>query len=107
MTFQETIAYNNARLCPKMFLTQRTIQSFIFLLAECRDPHSGKLSFLTTALFFISLLNNNTTNISTMQWIEDFLGVQNLGNYHGTGAFNVTKYPTWDSILLDMMRQKN
>jgi hypothetical protein len=42
-----------------------------------------------------------------MQWIEDFLGVQNLGNYHGTGAFNVTKYPTWDSILLDMMRQKN
>eukprot|EP00804_Cyclotella_cryptica_P012736 CCRYP_019209-RB/>CCRYP_019209-RB protein AED:0.10 eAED:0.10 QI:0/0.5/0.33/1/1/0.66/3/272/356 len=82
MTFSEIVAYNNARLCPKMFLTQRAIQSFCYLLAECRDPHSGK-------------------------WIEDFLGVKGLANYHGTGAFNVTKYPTWDSLLLDMMMQKN
>ena len=41
------------------------------------------------------------------QWIEDFLGLQNLGYYHGTGAFNVTRYPTWDSVLLDMMQQPN
>jgi len=78
----QIIARNNARLCVKSFLTQRSIQSFSYLLAECRDPHSGK-------------------------WIEDFLGLQNLGNYHGTGAFDVSRYPTWDSVLLDMMRQPN
>jgi hypothetical protein len=82
MTYEEIVAHNNARLCPKLLLTQRAIQSFIYLLEECRDPHSGK-------------------------WIEDFLGTTNLGNYHGTGAINVTRHPTWDSALYDMMDQKN
>ena len=82
MTYEEIVAYNNARLCPKMLLTQRAIQSFIYLLEECRDPHSGK-------------------------WIEDFLEVQNLGNFHGTGAFNITKYPTWNAVLYDIMNQPN
>jgi len=82
MTHSQIIAYNNARLCPKSFLTQSSIQSFIYLLEECRDPHSGK-------------------------WIQDFLGFQNLGNFHGTGAFNVHKYPMWDSVLIDILRQPN
>ncbi|KAL3770183.1 hypothetical protein ACHAW5_009278 [Stephanodiscus triporus] len=82
MTYEEIVAYNNARLCPKLLLTQRAIQSFIYLLEECRDPHSGK-------------------------WIEDFLGTRNLGNYHGTGAINVTRHPTWDSVMYDMMGQPN
>ena len=29
----------------------------------------------------------------------------NLEKYHGTGAFNLTMYPLWDSILLDMLQQ--
>ncbi|KAK1741214.1 hypothetical protein QTG54_008466 [Skeletonema marinoi] len=82
MTHSQIIAYNNSRLCPKSFLTQSSIQSFIYLLEECRDPHSGK-------------------------WIQDFLHVQNLGNFHGTGAFNVQTYPTWDSVLIDILRQPN
>ena len=40
---EEIIAYNNARLCPKNLLTQRAIQSFMFLCDECRDPHSGEV----------------------------------------------------------------
>ncbi|KAL7530354.1 hypothetical protein ACHAXR_003441 [Thalassiosira sp. AJA248-18] len=82
MTYEEIVAYNNARLCPKLLLTQTAIQSFIYMLDECRDPHSGK-------------------------WIEDFLGLQNLRNYHGTGAFNITQHPTWDAVLYDIMRQPN
>jgi hypothetical protein len=82
LTHEQIIAKNNARLCPKSFLTQASIQSFIYLLEECRDPHSGK-------------------------WIQDFLGLKNLLNYHGTAAFDVTKYPTWDSVLIDLMRQPN
>jgi len=30
-------------------------------------------------------------------------GVRNIGNFHGTGAFNLTEYGTWDSILVDML----
>ena len=44
MTYEEIVAYNDARLCPKLLLTQCAIQSFIHLLEECRDPHSGKVS---------------------------------------------------------------
>ena len=44
MTYEEIVAYNNARLCPKLLLTQCAIQSFVHLLEECRDPHSGKVS---------------------------------------------------------------
>eukprot|EP00977_Amphora_coffeiformis_P023528 scaffold13527_cov202-Amphora_coffeaeformis.AAC.13 len=29
----------------------------------------------------------------------------NLEKYHGTGAFNLTEYGTWDAILLDMLQQ--
>lgn len=28
-----------------------------------------------------------------------------MENYHGTGAFNLTKWNTWDSILDDMLNQ--
>ena len=45
MSYEEMVQYNNARLCPKLFLTQRALQSFIYLLEECRDPHSGKVSY--------------------------------------------------------------
>jgi hypothetical protein len=74
------MARNNARTCVKSFLTQRAIQSFMFLLEECRDPHSGK-------------------------WIQEFLGLQNLLEYHGTGAFDIDRFPQWEAVLLDMMEK--
>jgi hypothetical protein len=82
MTYEEIVAYNNARLCPKLLLTQCAMQSFVNLHEECSDPHSVK-------------------------WIEDFLGTKNLGDYHGTGAINVARHRTWDSVLYDMMNQPN
>ena len=33
--------------------------------------------------------------------------MQNLGNYHGTGAINITQYPTWDAVLYDILYQPN
>ncbi|CAB9524729.1 expressed unknown protein (Partial), partial [Seminavis robusta] len=74
------MARNDARTCVKSFLTQRAIQSFMFLLEECRDPHSGK-------------------------WIEDFLGLANLGNYHGTGAFDIDRFASWEMVLFEMMER--
>jgi hypothetical protein len=46
MSYEEMVQYNNARLCPKLFLTQCALQSFLYLLEECRDPHSGKVSHI-------------------------------------------------------------
>lgn len=64
-------------------LTQRSIQSFMHLLEECRDPHSAK-------------------------WIqEDFLRTgSGLLNYHGTGAGFIEEFGgTWDGALVEMTRQ--
>jgi len=36
-----------------------------------------------------------------------YLCTPNLINYHGTAAINVTRYLTWDAVLLDMMDQSN
>ena len=60
------------------FLTQRTFQTFIHLLKQFRDPHTGN-------------------------WIEDFIGSQNLLHYHGTGAISSDKYPKWDSAFKEMI----
>lgn len=60
------------------FLTQRTFQTFIHLLKQFRDPHTGN-------------------------WIEDFIGSQNLLHYHGTGAISLDKYPKWDCAFKEMI----
>lgn len=70
---------NTKRTCILQFLTQRSLQSFMFLLNDLRDPH-------------------------TSDWIERFLGANRLIEYHGTGAFNQTKFETWDQYFLDMMK---
>ncbi|GAX24528.1 hypothetical protein FisN_18Lh082 [Fistulifera solaris] len=78
--YQAALAHNKIRTDVKNFLTQRAIQSFIFLLVQCRDPH-------------------------TVRWMENTYEFRNMESYHGTGAFNLTKWKTWDSILDDMLHQ--
>lgn len=64
------------------FLTQRSVQTFMYLLKECRDPH-------------------------TSRWMETFSEAKNLLSYHGTGAFNCERFPEWDSYLMEMMEQSS
>jgi len=73
---------DDSRTDIRNLLTQRSIQSFMRLLEECRDPHSAK-------------------------WIqEDFLQTGNLLDYHGTGAGFIERFGgTWDGALLEMTRQ--
>jgi hypothetical protein len=74
------------RINVRNLLTQRAIQSFMFLCDSVRDPHSGR-------------------------WIEQFLGFENQLSFHGTGATYVSDrdHPlfggTWDGPLLAMMDQ--
>lgn len=75
-------ARNDARIDVRNLLTQRAIQSFMYLCETVRDPHSGK-------------------------WIEDFLGTSNQLEYHGTGAGYMERFGgTWDAPLLAMMQQE-
>lgn len=75
-------SHDDPRTDIRNLLTQRSIQSFMRLLEECRDPHSAK-------------------------WIQqDFLQTGNLLDYHGTGAAFIENFGgTWDAALLAMLRQ--
>ena len=75
---RDALALNRAKTDIRNFLTQRAIQSFMFLLNSCRDG-------------------------ATVRWLEQKYEVRNLDSFHGTGAFNLTKYPEWDSILTDLL----
>lgn len=69
-------AFPKSRTDIRMFLTQRSIQSFVYLLNQCREDH-------------------------TVRWLEKTLDFSSIDNFHGTGAFNQTKFPEWDSVFLD------
>lgn len=69
-----------ARMCVRNFLTQRSLQSFMFLLKEMKDPH-------------------------TNSWIENFLGSKNLLSYHGSGALNLIRFRDWDSVFKEMINE--
>ncbi len=75
-------ARNDARVDVRNLLTQRAIQSFLYLCSSVRDPHSGK-------------------------WIEEFLETSNQLEYHGTGAGYIERFGgTWDAPLLAMMERE-
>jgi hypothetical protein len=68
----------DSRTDVRNFLTQRAIQSFLYLLETVRDPHSGI-------------------------WIEEFLETRNSLEYHGTGAGYIKRFGgTWDAPLFEM-----
>jgi len=75
-------SYNDARTDIRNLLTQRSIQSFLRLCEECRDPHSAK-------------------------WITDFLCTNpNLVDFHGTGSKFLDDYGgLWDAPLLSIIAQ--
>jgi hypothetical protein len=73
---------DDARTDIRNLLTQQSIQGFLRLCEECRDPHSAK-------------------------WItQDFFKIGNLLDYHGTGSRFLEDYGgLWDAPLLAMISQ--
>jgi hypothetical protein len=102
---------NKARTDIRNFLTQRAIQSFIFLLSHCRDSAtvqwlevSIKRSFKSYGFSTFNVLCNCTKSHKAHAIaFQAKFDCKNLENFHGTGAFNLTNYPEWDSILLELM----
>jgi hypothetical protein len=80
---EDALSPQQARTDIRNFLTQRALQSFIFLLYNLRDS-------------------------ATIRWLQEtYQDLVNIEHYHGTGALNLTKWNTWDSILTDMLFREN
>ncbi len=69
-----------ARTCVRNFLTQRSVQSFMWLLNTMRDPH---------------------TNV----WLENFMGSKNLLQYNGSAGLNLKRFPDWDIFFRELMEK--
>ena len=54
---------------------QRALQSFMLYSQQSRDPH-------------------------TVRWMEEYGDMVDMLQFHGTGAFNMTRWEKWDSFLL-------
>ena len=75
---------DDSRTDVRSLLTQRSIQGFMRLCEECRDPHSAK-------------------------WVQEVFFQDDYGNlmdYHGTGAKFIEDFGgRWDTPLLELTKQ--
>mmetsp|Transcript_15918 Transcript_15918/g.33190 ORF Transcript_15918/g.33190 Transcript_15918/m.33190 type:complete len:488 (+) Transcript_15918:226-1689(+) len=94
----------------RQFLTQRCLQSFMFLLASTRDLHT--VQWLDN--FAKPIIVNNyweDDGSSANPGVEDSfresdkrLGSKLL-NYHGLSAMNTTTFPEWDSFFKSLLEE--
>jgi len=93
----------------RSFISQRCIQSFMFLLASTRDLHTVK--WLDSFVKPITLNNYWEEDDDYKPGAEDaFLANdKRLGskllNYHGLAALNTTIFPEWDSFFIHLLEQ--
>lgn len=93
----------------RLFVTQRCIQSFMFLLASTRDLHT--VSWLDDFIQPITVNNYwdedddlKPGSGDTFRASDKGLGSKLL-NYHGLSALNTTMFPTWDSFFTTLLEQ--
>jgi hypothetical protein len=107
----------------RTFLNQCTVQSFLFLVRQMRDVQTvAWLEEFTqpTVLFRQSELERDQLeNYQTGQFVEPSSNPNNddatttepslsskLLRYHGLGAMNTTRFPTWDSYFWNSSRRR-
>ncbi|KAL3756666.1 hypothetical protein ACHAWU_002569 [Discostella pseudostelligera] len=93
----------------RLFLTQRTIQSFMFLLASTRDLHT--VAWLDRFVQPITINNYWNEDVAhkpgagdTFRENDKRLGSKLL-NYHGLSALNTTMFPAWDTFFTSLLEQ--
>jgi hypothetical protein len=117
--YEDAFQHNTMRTDLRMFLTQRALQSFIFLSVSCRDPHTVKWLEVRASNIEVQKCGerNRTarlrrivqTNHSSYLYCchcsypQDNYRFGNLEEFHGTGGLNLTEFTSWDSILVDML----
>mmetsp|Transcript_15290 Transcript_15290/g.33158 ORF Transcript_15290/g.33158 Transcript_15290/m.33158 type:complete len:442 (+) Transcript_15290:162-1487(+) len=93
----------------RLFVTQRCIQSFMFLLASMRDLHT--VSWLDSFVQPITINNywEEDDDLKpgagdTFRENDKRIGSKLL-NYHGLSALNTTMFPTWDSFFTLLLEE--
>jgi len=103
----------------RMFLTQRSIQSFLFLLASVNDVHTIKwMDDFTQPIVKTqveeagqeeegaSAENNASPRRINVGWVNsDKKLTSKLLRYHGTDAMNTELFPTWHSYFRELANQ--
>ena len=106
--YQDALSLNKARTDVRNLLTQRAVQSFIFLLNSCRDPHTVRwleVSHTVAQAVFIQKPSIANPLFSLLLTTQSNYQLKNIGSFHGTGAFNLTRFSEWDSVLTDMLEK--
>lgn len=94
----------------RLFLTQRCIQSFMFLLAATRDLHT--VWWLDDFVQPVTINNYwaDDVDLKPMAAADTFresdkrIGSKLL-NYHGLAALNTTIFPAWDTFFTSLLEQ--
>lgn len=83
-----------------LFLTQCSIQSFLFLLKSMRDPHTvvWMENFTQPAIH----LAEKPSPHDLPAWAAE---KSQLLSYHGLHAMNTTRFPTWESYFSELIEQ--
>jgi len=93
----------------RLFVTQRCIQSFMYLLSSTRDLHT--VSWLDGFVQPITINNYWDEDDDYKPGAEDTFRENDkrigskLLNYHGLSALNTTIFPEWDSFFTSLLEQ--
>lgn len=108
---EESEEFSAAAQDLRLFVTQRCIQSFMFLLASMRDLHT--VSWLDSFVQPITINNywEEDGDLKpgagdTFRENDKRIGSKLL-NYHGLSAVNTTMFPAWDSFFTSLLSQPN
>jgi hypothetical protein len=122
---QERTGYWNLPNDFSMFLTQRSIQSFMFLTSQLRDPETCYWveDFTQPNLVKLGNSNSNTNtntnnkpildsgddiagdDTATQKENEDQERTCHLLRYHGLAAMDLEVFPTWESYFEQLLEQ--
>ena len=93
----------------RLFLTQRCIQSFMFLLAATRDLHTvwwldDFVQPITINNYWDDDVDLKPGAADTFRENDKRIGSKLL-NYHGLSALNTTIFPLWDTFFTSLLDQ--
>ncbi|KAL7541842.1 hypothetical protein ACHAXR_011268 [Thalassiosira sp. AJA248-18] len=93
----------------RLFVTQRCIQSFMFLLASTRDLHTvwwldDVVQPITVNNYWDEDDDYKPGSGDTFRANDKGLGSKLL-NYHGLSALNTTMFPEWDSFFTSLLEE--
>jgi len=93
----------------RLFVTQRCVQSFMFLLASMRDLHT--VSWVDSFVRPITINNYWEEDNDLKPGADDTFRENDkrigskLLNYHGLSAINTTIFPEWDSFFTSLLEE--